>query len=259
MAEDRGPGALEHDQEHPLTIEQLALQSGLSVRNIRSHQARGLLPPPVVRRRIGYYGSEHLERLRVIGELQGEGLNLKAVKQLLDDTDGTVERLLSLRRSAPEPVAPEQPEVLTEPELEERLALAGRDRQKLTRKLEDRGYIGPIAEGHYEVTSPALLDALESLLARGIAPAHVIDLVDSIHDHTAAVARRLTRSFLEDVWKPFAGANAPEGTWPEIADSISRLPALGESALRSAFLHEIDTELDKALGKAAHELSQRKR
>jgi DNA-binding transcriptional MerR regulator len=249
----------EPDQEHPLTIEQLALESGLSVRNIRSHQARGLLPPPVVRRRIGYYGSEHLERLRVIGELQSEGLHLKAVKQLVEDADGTVERLLSLRRSIPEPVAPEQPEVLTESELEERLSLAGSDRQKLLRKLEEFGYVAPIAAGHYEVTSPALLDALESVLSQGIAPSHVADLVSSIHDHAGTVARRLTRSFLEDVWKPYVEADTPQDHWPEIASSISRLPALGADALRSAFLHEIGRELDRALGKAAHELSQRKR
>jgi DNA-binding transcriptional MerR regulator len=239
--------------EHPLTIEQLAMESGLSVRNIRSHQARGLLPPPVVRRRTGYYGNEHLERLRVIGELQSEGLNLKAVKQLLEDADGTVGRLLTLRRSLPEPVALERPEVATEEELAERLS------PKLIRKLEDRGYLAPIAAGHYEVTSPALLDALEDLLALGLAPSHVVDLVDSLHDHAGTVARRLTRSFLDDVWKPFVADDTPEDRWPEIAEAISRLPALGAGALRSAFVDEIRRELDRALGKAAQELSQRKR
>lgn len=247
------------DHPHPLTIEQLALESGLSVRNIRSHQARGLLPPPVVRRRIGYYGDEHLERVRVIGELQSEGLNLKAVKQLLDDADGTVERLLSLRRALPEPVAPEQPEVLTKSELDDRLALAAGERQKLARKLEDHGYVARIAEDHYEVTAPALLDALEGALGLGISPSHVVDLLDSIHDHAGTVARRLTRSFREDVWKPFADAGTPDDRWPGITESIGRLPALGDAALRSAFLHEIGTELDRVLGRAAQELSQRKR
>jgi DNA-binding transcriptional MerR regulator len=213
----------------------------------------------VVRRRVGYYGTEHLERLRVIGELQSEGLNLKAVKQLLEDADGTVERLLTLRRSIPEPVSPERPEVKTESELAERLELAAGDRQKLTRKLEEYGYLTTIAPGHYELTSPMLLDALENLLSRGIAPSHLADLVGSIHDHAATVARRLTRSFLEDVWKPFVEADTPEDRWPEIADSIGRLPTLGAGAMRSAFLHEIGRELNSALGKAAQDLSQRKR
>ena len=59
-----------------MTIEQLSARSGITVRNIRSHRARGLLPPPEVRDRIGYYGPEHLNRLRLIQELQGEGFNL---------------------------------------------------------------------------------------------------------------------------------------------------------------------------------------
>jgi hypothetical protein len=104
-----------------------------------------------------------------------------------------------------------------------------------------------------------LLDALENLLSRGIAPSHLADLVGSIHDHAATVARRLTRSFLEDVWKPFVEADTPEDRWPEIADSIGRLPTLGAGAMRSAFLHEIGRELNSALGKAAQDLSQRKR
>ena len=38
------------------TVDQLALVSGLTTRNIRAHQTRGLLPPPRVRGRTGYYG-----------------------------------------------------------------------------------------------------------------------------------------------------------------------------------------------------------
>ena len=34
-----------------LTVEQLAYETGMSVRNIRNHQSRGLLPPPEVRAR----------------------------------------------------------------------------------------------------------------------------------------------------------------------------------------------------------------
>jgi DNA-binding transcriptional MerR regulator len=76
-----------------LTIEQLAAAPGMSVRNIRSHQARGLLAPPEVRLRVGYYGPEHVAQLRLIRDLQEEGFNLNGIKRLLDDTHGTAERL----------------------------------------------------------------------------------------------------------------------------------------------------------------------
>ena len=40
------------ESDNDLTIDDLARDTGLSVRNVRSHQARGLLPPPEVRGRV---------------------------------------------------------------------------------------------------------------------------------------------------------------------------------------------------------------
>ena len=50
----------------------------MSVRNIRNHQSRGLLPAPEVRARVGYYDAEHVARLRLILDLQADGFNLAA-------------------------------------------------------------------------------------------------------------------------------------------------------------------------------------
>ena len=243
---------------HSLTIEQLALESGLSVRNIRSHQARGLLPPPEVRRRVGYYGPEHVERLRVIAELQAQGLHLKAVKQLLDDTQGTVERLLSLRRSVAEPVALERSETVTGVELDELLAGAGRDRAKLLGKLTDLGFVLPLGSGHWEITSPSLLEAIVEALTRGIAPGHVLELVDSLHRHAETLARRLVKNFVDDIWKPFLDSETPEEGWPEVAESIERLRPLGVQALEAMFTHTIGRQIDRTLGDATKRLSERK-
>ena len=92
-----GPGP--RASPNQLTIEQLAAETGMSVRNIRSHQARGLLAPPEVRARVGYYGPEHVAQLRLIRDLQEEGFNLGGIKRLLEDTHGTAERLLRVRQS----------------------------------------------------------------------------------------------------------------------------------------------------------------
>ena len=89
----RAAASTQSESPNQLTIEQLAAQSGMSVRNIRAHQARGLLDPPEVRARVGYYGPEHLAQLRLVRELQDDGFNLGGIKRLLDDTQGTAERL----------------------------------------------------------------------------------------------------------------------------------------------------------------------
>ena len=56
------------DSANQLTIEQLANESGMTVRNIRAHPARGLLHAPEVRQRVGFYGPDHVARLRLITE-----------------------------------------------------------------------------------------------------------------------------------------------------------------------------------------------
>jgi DNA-binding transcriptional MerR regulator len=95
-----------------LTIEQLAAESGMTVRNIRAHQARGLIAPPEVRMRVGYYGPEHVAALQLIRELQHDGFNLAAIKRLLSDRERTEERLRRFRASLVAPAGAEPPPAL---------------------------------------------------------------------------------------------------------------------------------------------------
>src|ERR687886_101448 len=90
-------GAPDARGRRQLTVEQLAAESGMTVRNIRNHQSRGLLPPPVVRARVGYYGDDHLARLRLIQEMQAQGFKLEAIKRLLTQHGDSAEQLLGLR------------------------------------------------------------------------------------------------------------------------------------------------------------------
>jgi DNA-binding transcriptional MerR regulator len=87
-----GQPSVMSESPNQLTIEQLAAQSGMTVRNIRSHQARGLVSPPEVRVRVGYYGPEHREQLRVIQDLQTAGFNLRGIKRLFSIAAELAER-----------------------------------------------------------------------------------------------------------------------------------------------------------------------
>src|SRR2546422_1213723 len=51
-----------------MTIENLSIRSGVTTRNIRAYQGRGLLPAPISRpgERSAFYTPEHLARLRLI-------------------------------------------------------------------------------------------------------------------------------------------------------------------------------------------------
>src|SRR3954453_1450959 len=71
-----------------MTIDELARETGMTVPNTRAHQSRGLLPPPEVRARPGYYGPEHIERLRLITNMQAEGFNLAAIQRIVEASNG---------------------------------------------------------------------------------------------------------------------------------------------------------------------------
>src|SRR6185437_14658101 len=63
-----------------LTIDELARETGMTVRNIRAHQSRGLLPPPEVRARTGYYGPE-LTTAEELARRFGGTLDVKALQK----------------------------------------------------------------------------------------------------------------------------------------------------------------------------------
>jgi DNA-binding transcriptional MerR regulator len=67
------------------TIDELAREAGTRTSTVRLYQTKGLLPPPEIRGRVGWYGETHLARLRVIERLQARGFSLAAIKELLEN------------------------------------------------------------------------------------------------------------------------------------------------------------------------------
>lgn len=82
-----------------VTVDELARQAGTTGRNIRALQTQGLLPRPQIVGRTGFYGAEHLDRLRTVLRLQHEGFSLASIAALFTalETGLTLEDVLGLR------------------------------------------------------------------------------------------------------------------------------------------------------------------
>ena len=139
----------------------------MTVRNIRAHQSRGLVPPPEVRGRTGYYGDEHVARIELIQELQADGFNLEAIRRLLEGAGGSSSEVLDFSRALRAPFEDEEPEIVDADELAERWG--GADSELLER-AEKLGMIRPLGEGRFEILSPRLQRAGIELAALGIPP-----------------------------------------------------------------------------------------
>jgi DNA-binding transcriptional MerR regulator len=230
-----------------LTIDELAHETGMTVRNIRAHQSRGLLPPPNVKGRTGYYGPEHRARVELIKEMQAAGFNLAAIKRMLESApQGAGEELLRFERLLMAPWDDSEPEVMELSDLTERF---GRADAKAFKKAEELGLIRDLGEGRYELPSPAIVKAGEQIVALGVPVSHGLAVVEKVQRHARGVAREFVRLFLQDVWKPFADAGMPEDKLPEVRASLEQLRSIATDVLLGAFSLSMGNEVESAFGK----------
>ncbi|MFC3450138.1 MerR family transcriptional regulator [Amycolatopsis speibonae] len=146
-------------------IEELSTIVGMSARNIRAHQTRGLLPPPVRHGRCAYYGPVHLRRLRRITVLQKQGFNLVSIAAMLGTAtvDGA-ERL------------------------DEAMAEIARDQPAVARCLERHGVLGKDDEGEPAVVRPSVSRAVADLAGAGIPPLAALRFLGQFLDRVAPLA-----------------------------------------------------------------------
>jgi DNA-binding transcriptional MerR regulator len=229
-----------------LTIDELARRAGMTVRNVRAHQSRGLLPPPVVRGRTGFYGAEHIARLELIRTLQDEGFNLESIRRLLERTGGSSEELLRFTRAAREPFAHEVPEVIGIEELGRRFG--AQNRPDLLERAVALGLLRPLGDGRYEDMSPRLGRAGEELAALGVGPDVALDALEALRQHADAVSSLFVELFLEHVWRPFDAAGRPPERWPDVREALERLRPLAGDALTSVFGLAMGDAVERAFG-----------
>jgi DNA-binding transcriptional MerR regulator len=240
--------------ENDLTIEDLAAQTGMTVRNIRSHRARGLLPAPEVRDRVGYYGPQHLARLRMIQELQADGFNLKGIERLLNQNVGAAEQFLSIRRALDE-FDGEPSRTFTREELVERF---GADPGDALKRAVEAGALVPVDEDRFEAPFPSLLDAAEGVVAAGVPLDHALVVIGKVRGRCRSISHEFVKLFLEDVWKPFEAEGYPEERWPQVREALDELRPLSLQALVAVYRMTMSDEVEKALGKQLERMANRK-
>ncbi|HEU4738414.1 MAG TPA: MerR family transcriptional regulator [Solirubrobacterales bacterium] len=255
MAKKAAPAAESAAPEANLTVEQLAYETGMSVRNIRNHQSRGLLPPPEVRARVGYYGPEHVARLRLIQEMQAEGFKLSAISRLIGEHGADADRFVGLRQAVTAPFATEAPEVYSRDELIEKFGI---DDDRLLEKAQKLGLLVALGDDRFEAPSPALIRAAEEVTGMGVDLPAALAVIEKLERNAQSSARTFVNLFVDELWKPFDDAGRPEEGWEELIAAIGRLRPLAFDALNATFRLTLTTEIEKAFGEVLERRQKKK-
>jgi len=241
-----------------LTIDELARRTGMTVRNIRAHQSRGLLPPPQVRGRTGFYGPEHESRIQLIRELQTDGYKLEAIKRLVESAGGSSEEVLRFTRAVKAPFEDEQPQIVTAEELAERWR-AGDEAPSLLRRAEKLGILRPLGDGNFEELSPTLARASAELASLGIPAKAAIDVAAALRKNSDSVAKTFVELFIRQVWKPFEDQGRPEQDLPAVRDAIERLRPLASDSLLAMFQLAMTEAVEEQMGREIERIEKRSR
>jgi DNA-binding transcriptional MerR regulator len=242
-----------------MTISELAQRTGMTVRNIRAHQTRGLLPPPVVRGRTGYYNEDHVARIELTREMQAEGLNLEAIRRMLEGVDGAAPEIIGFTRTLRAPFEEEAPEIVELVELAElwkKEVEEGRGFEMLERG-EKLGTIRSLPDGKVEVISPRMMNAAAALADVGMSPDAVLAVAEKLRRKANEIAQLFTDLFLEQVWKPFDEAGRPESDWPKVRETLERTRPLGADVLMGVFQIAIAEATDKAMSRTIRSVARR--
>src|SRR3954469_11011746 len=219
------------DATEGLTIDELAQRVGMTARNVRAYQSRGLIPPPRLKGRTGFYDEEHVARLELIRDLQAEGFNLESIKRILERAPGgSVGSVLDFTRAAAAPFSDERPEVIDGDILAEQWG--DELTPELIRRIEHHGFVRPLGDNLWELRSPRLNRAAQELSELGVPFAAAVDVMATLRRHSEAVSQKYVQLFLDHLWRPFEEAGEPPEEFPRVQEALERLrPLAGESLL----------------------------
>jgi DNA-binding transcriptional MerR regulator len=237
-----------------MTIDEVARRVGMTARNVRAHQSRGLVPPPRLHGRTGYYGPGHVARLELIRDLQDQGFNLEAIKRLLA-AGNSPDEALGFVRALVAPFYEEQPRIVDGREL---LARWG---EQLTPELAELvtklGFVRDLGDGRFEIRSPRLERGSRELAELGVPLEVAVELTAVIRRHSEAVADAFVDLFLDHVWRPFESRGEPTEEWPRVREALERLRPLAGESLLAVFGIVMTEAVERAFERELDRLDER--
>jgi DNA-binding transcriptional MerR regulator len=232
-------------QREALTVDELARAVGMTVRNVRAYASRGLMPPPRLVGRTGYYGDEHVNRLTLVRELLAEGYTLAAVERIVGSGLPAGANALAVLSSLRTPFRAEKPELVSRATMTARAG--GRDDEILER-LATLGIAERVDGDQVQILQPALMAAGLQVIRLGLPAADVLEIYDELRSEVREVADMFVGLFMGSVWRRYLEEGMPAARLPEVQSIVERLHPAAVQTLLAVFRSAMAEAVDEAIG-----------
>ncbi len=243
-SEHQESGSLQGGADREYTIDQLAQVAGTTVRTIRNYQDKGLLAPPRLKGRKGYYSQRHLSRLKLIGSLIERGFAVNAIRELLNGLEQGLglDEFLGVESAITSPWSTEEPQYISVTDLYE--MFPGNIDPDIITKAQQLGVFA--VEGtRVRVNSMKLLEVAEVLTSKGLPLRHLLDILERTQANVQEVANDFVKLVATHILEPYGESNLPpREALPELTSLVWELRPLAEKA--------VNAELARAMGEAAN-------
>lgn len=223
------------------TIDDLAALTRVPSRTIRFYQSKGVLPRPQLRGRVAYYTDVHIERLRLVAELQDRGLQIKAIGHIvarLDKGELALNEWLGLEAQLKEPWANDRPKLV---EAEELKQMVGEDRPGKLTELIRAGLVERKGDA-FIIPSPTLFSVVIKLEVAGFALSSSVEAGFLMRRHLSRAAKNLVDFFVEH-----AGNDTRASDAAPVSELMQTLRPTAMEALHVIFAQEIEREIRSKL------------
>ncbi len=241
-----------------MTVEDLANQAGVSVRNIRAYQTAGLLSPPRLQGRLGLYGQEHLGKLELIRDLRQQGFGLEAIGDMLAHTPNGAwseySLVTELFSKSFFTVEPSQHKAMAEMAAHWGATASPEQKERLAKN----GLYRPTQGDEVEMLSPSLERIGIQLAELGVSLDTVLDLQDKLIRHTRAIAKAYVEQLFLQLIQTMTKGQAPDAAMPAAIDArqiaqlhtvFERLRPLAIGSISAAFPVVLQQEFDNGIKK----------
>jgi DNA-binding transcriptional MerR regulator len=216
-------------------LDELARRAGVASTTVRLYQTRGLLTPPRLEGRTGWYDDSHLSRLRLIARLQGEGYSLAGIANLLEQWEQgrTLDAVVGVEAELDALLGEVHAVVIDPAELLSRFPEGAMTPEVMQRAV-SLGLVQPTDEGKVRVTDRRFLETGSALAHLGIPADVILDEWEALVAHTDDIAGRFIALFETHLAPTDWQRGLDTDKARELAHTLARLQSTARQVLAAA-------------------------